>query len=162
MSWQIEMTEILRVMLGDFEATEYTDNVLQRLIVVAAQFTANELDFSQTFTANINSLDIIPDPTNSESRDDPFINLTCMKAACLANRGDSWIKSKKALVIKDIGGIMVDTRDVFKAKYNLLLKGGWCPVYEEEKLIYETTGSVPGKAILSPFRTYINNVRRYW
>lgn len=155
------MVEILRVMLGDFDETLYEELTLQRLLVVSAQFVSNELTFSQDFVADVSGIDITPDPCDTGTRDDSFINLTCIKAACLTNRGNAWKESANALVTRDIGGITIDTREVFKAKFNLLIQGGWCPTYLEEKLEYQSgQNRVAGAIIMSPFRTQVRYINR--
>lgn len=157
MSWQTEMVETLYIMLGDLEKVVYSTTNLERVIVVAAQMVASELNFSQSFESSIDDLDITPDPTDrvNQTRDDSFINLTCIKAACIINRGDAFKNAGKALKVRDIGGVSIDTTETFKAKFNLLEKGGWCAVYSEEKFDYQLSSTiVAGAAIMSPFRIY--------
>jgi hypothetical protein len=155
MSWQTEMVETLYIMVGDWTKTTYSSTNLERVLVVAAQMVASELDFSQDFQSNIDSLDITPDPTDrvNNTRDDSFINLTCIKAACIINRGDAFKNAGDSLKVRDIGGISIDTTEVFKAKFNLLQKGGWCAIYAEEKFDYQLSSTIiAGAAIMSPFR----------
>ncbi len=160
MSWQTEMVEMLYIMVGDIEKAVYSSTNLERVLVVSAQMVISELTFSQEFETDIDALDITPDPTDRDggTRDDSFINLTCIKAACIINRGDAFKNAGASLKMRDIGGVSLDTSETFKAKFALLNKGGWCAVYAEEKFDYELgTARVAGAAIMSPFRTYAHN-----
>jgi hypothetical protein len=148
MSWETELADITYVMLGDFDKSVYAEENIEKLRMVI-----NELNFSYDYVASMEDMDITPDPTDADYRDDSFINLTCLKACCIMAKGDAIQKSGKPLVVRDIGGITVDTREVFKAKLAILEKG-WCKTYEEEKLQYQAGQTrVAGAAVLSPFRT---------
>lgn len=154
--WQTEMTEMLYIMTGDFERETYSEENLVRLLVVSAQMVATELAFTQDYASDIEALDITPDPCDRDAgtRDDSFINLVCIKAACIINRGDAFKAAGVAMKVRDIGGVSIDNVDKFKAKFALLEKGGWCAVYESEKFDYQMGNvTVAGIAILSPFRT---------
>lgn len=156
MSWQTELVELTRLLLGDLDGTAYSDHNIQRLVVGAAMFVSQDAEFTQDFSADLENLDITPDPTDSvnDTRDVAFMNLTAIKAACIVNRGDVWRTTGRGILIKDIGALTIDKREAAKNKIALLLKGGWCPVYDTElKAHLRGTAEVAGAAIMGPFRT---------
>lgn len=154
MAWDEEMTEILRVLVGDTEDTPtHSDDKLLRLLVVAAYQTVNEVDFQQDYTVAILNQTISPDPTVAATRDESFVNLASMKAACILDRSSAILAASRAISVRD-NGAAVDLRGVFGANLKLLEKG-WCAVYEETKLQYQANRrGIAGAAIMTPFRLY--------
>lgn len=152
--WKVELTELLRIFINDFEGTLYSDTNLQRVLVSAAfQVLREGLTFNYTFTADMGDQDITPDPTDPDSLDESFSNLICLKAACLINRGDAAKAARQAIAIRD-GSSAVDLRDILKGALSLLNKG-YCAAYEKEVLNFKMGAvAVAGAAILGPFRIY--------
>jgi hypothetical protein len=159
MAWQTEMVRLVRFMINDLDPTNmtYPDTRLQELLVVAAQLVVAELDFTQPFAADLQNLQIVPDPTarytTPPTRDDSFINLTCMKAACITDRSESKTASNQAVDVRD-GSSQVNLRWVAVARLALLDKS-WCKAYEDVKLAYMMNRShIAGAAICGPFRVW--------
>jgi len=157
MAWDTEMIEILRVLVNDMGDTpSYSNERLRRVLVVAALQVSGELSFSHDFKVKIEQPSIIPDPTDEEggSRDESFINLCCLKAACIIDRGAAILAAKQAIAIKD-GSSAIDLRGNLQGKLKLLEKG-WCAVYEDAKIEYLTShsGGIAGAAVMTPFRLY--------
>ena len=94
MYWQAEFITLLRVLIDDLSSPQtYNDKRLTQVLAVAAQLVTNELNFPSKFRVDIQALTIEPSPVDREStRDENFINLVCIKAACLIYRGET-IKS---------------------------------------------------------------------
>lgn len=165
LTWRDEMVALLRTMVNDAGVVQtYDDARLEKLIVVAARHVSMELRFVQPFQGFIKTVDIVPDPTADETRDEYYINLTCLQAACILDRGSAAQAAGQAIMIRD-GSSQIDLREAFKAKLALLAKG-WCAVYESVKDSYLVgqVGSVTmGLAVMSPFRTassqYLQNRR---
>ncbi len=152
MSWNTETVEILRVLINDLEETpEFTDERLERILIVAAKHVAQEMTFSQTFTVDVTNASITPDPTDSASKDDSLVNLSCLKAACIMDRGSAVTSAKNALIIRE-GFSSVDLSKAAQARLALLSKG-YCAEYEEQKLLYQA-GLVrtAGAAVMGPIR----------
>ena len=63
MAWDTTMVTILRTIISDLDASSYSDSRLQQILVVAAQYVQQEISFTTTYTVNIDSPDIAPDPT---------------------------------------------------------------------------------------------------
>lgn len=155
MAWQDTMGEILRSMVDDLDDDnrKFTDERLERVLVVAAFQVSQELEFSQTFVSVFDNTEITPDPTLTATKDDSFTNLTCMKAACIIDRGSAATAASQAIAVKD-GTSSIDLRGILGGKLKLLEKG-WCAVYDDAKFEYQS-GSVriAGAAVMTPFRLY--------
>ena len=96
-----------------------------------------------------------PDPTDRSLRDEAFINLICIKAACILDRGKAGKKSDQSISIRD-GSSSIDLRGPASARIALLDKG-WCKVYDDVKYEYQMGNvSGAGSIILSPYRHYSN------
>ena len=156
MYWQAEFITLLRVLLDDLVSPQlYTDKRLTQVIAVAAQLVTSELRFANNFKVDIQALTIEPSPVDrATTRDDNFINLVTIKSACLIERGETRRAVGQGISIRD-GSSSIDLRGTMDGRMKLLEKG-WCSVYEEVKLEYQTArvGLVAGAAIMSPFRIF--------
>lgn len=153
-----ELTELLQVMLLDFAGTKYTESQLKRVLMLAAFQVNQELSFDNDYLVNITQESITPDPTATATRDDAFINLVCIKGACIIDRGSAALAATQAISVKD-GSSAIDLRGPLQGKLELL-KHGWCKVYQDAKFEHELgTAPVAGAAITTPFRTYYNYLR---
>lgn len=157
MAWQDELTTITRRLLADTSATpKYSDDDLEETLVIAAQWVLTELRFPAGFRTSVSNLTITPDPTDDagNTRDNNFVNLVCLKAACILDRGGAATAAAQAILVQD-GTSRVDLRDAFKAQLQLI-RQGWCAVYDAVKEDYQAgqRGGVLGAAILGPFRVF--------
>lgn len=162
MAWQDEMRTILRVMINDVAEVTYTDNSLETILLVGARQVGLEMKFSQNFVSNITSTSITPDPTDdvNGTRDDSYINLTCLKAACIIDRGEAKTTANQAINLVD-NSSRVDLTETARAKIKLLEKG-WCAVYDDAKLEYLSGQSrVAGAAVMTPFRIFAGSNAGY-
>ncbi len=154
--WQAEMITLLRVLVDDLSSPyTYTDGRMTQVLAVAAQLVTAELTFPYDFQVNIQALTITPNPTDrAGTRDDNFINLVCIKAACLIERGESRKSVGQSIAIRD-GSSSIDLRGSMDGRLKLLEKG-WCAVYEDTKLEYQASrnGAIAGAAIMTPFRVF--------
>lgn len=159
--WEIEAIEILRNIIDDPDSTKYTDVRLKRLLIVAAFQVLQEAAFTTEFTVDISEQTITPDPTDSDNdtRDDSLVNLMCLKAACIMERGVTGTSAGKAVAGKD-GFSSFDLRGVAEARLKLMQVGA-CKEYANALSDYQAGGSgsdiIAGAAVLSPFRTNSNH-----
>ena len=152
MAWQTEMPTLLRYVINDSESPqEFTDARLERLITSSAQLTLGVVDFPRTYVVDVAASGITPDPT-SAPRDNGFINLVILKAACLLSTGDYRKSSNKGLIIKD-GPSSIDARTLVESKRELM--ESLCKDYNEAELEFRLGNSNAGAAILGPHRTDI-------
>ena len=156
MAWDETIPEIVRAITDDLDDTalKVSDDNILRVIIVAAFQVNNELDFVNTYTIDILNQTISPDPTDTDSLDDAFVNLVSVKSACIINRGSAETAANRAIAVRDAGSA-VDLRGVFSAKLSLI-KQGWCAVYENDKFEYSLSGinNAIGAMIIGPFRLY--------
>lgn len=157
MAWQDSMVEILRVMVDDLNdnVRKFTDDRLQRVLVTAAFQVSQGLIFAHTYVSDFNNVEIVPDPTDTinETNDDSFINLTCLKAACIIDRGSAVTAASQAISVKD-GTSAIDLRGILDGKLKLLYRG-WCTVFEDARLEYQTGQvRIAGAAVMTPFRVF--------
>lgn len=165
MAWQAETIEILRAFIDDLddENPTYSDEKLERILLVAAFQINTTVEFTNDYTVNIQTSELDPDPTAPETTDDAFVNLMCLKAACIMDRGRAITASEQAVSIKEFS-TNINLGAVAAARQKLLEKGGWCPVFEEELTKHQLSANgIVGAAVLGPFRTTVGypNVSRY-
>ena len=153
MAWQDEMDIILRAMIDDLDATKYTDDRIEQLLVVGARFVTQEMNFVTGFEADVVNVTITPDPTVGQSRDESFINLTCLKTCCIMDKGEAKTAAQQAINIID-NGSRVDLTEMSRARLKLIQIGN-CEAYEQAKLEY-LSGQIrqAGAAIMTPFRVF--------
>jgi hypothetical protein len=132
MSWQVEITSIVRQLIGDAVAPyTFSDSRLQGTIVVAAQLVNQEVAFLNTYTIDI---------PNSVS----------FRTACLIDGSTFRTKAAQAGISVKTGSHSISTGGQLDG-YKYLLEHGPCKVYAEAKWEYETSNSNAGRAILGPF-----------
>ena len=150
-TWKTEMTQILRNLIGDNipENQTYGDDRLYQAILTAAQLVQTEVSFPNSYTIKVDCVSLVPDPT-SGSRDDGFINLVSLKAACIIAMGEYKISARSAMVIKD-GPSSMDGKDVAKARQELAKN--YCAGYQSAKMEYQAGYRSAGEAIVGPHRT---------
>jgi hypothetical protein len=168
--WNIEMVRLLRNLVADWgtgspagEPTVYTysDNRLQEIILLSAQLVQQEVPFTDYYTSDISSMTLDPDPTLDEIRDDGFINLTLLKAACIVDNAAARLAASRGVVMRDAGK-EIDLRTVSQSMLVIWQKG-WCQNYQDARLEFlYTDASSAGAAIIGPFREYLNTPAGPW
>lgn len=156
MAWQKTMVDILRGLIDDLDPTEgiqeFTDARLEKLLVIASNFVNQEVDFPYTYTIGVVGVTISPCPV--DLNDDGFVNLVCLKAACLLATGDFRKSSNKGMIIKD-GPSSIDARTLVESKKELMESS--CKNYNDAELEYRMGNSTAGQAIIGPHRADIIN-----
>lgn len=102
MAWQNEMTRLLRFQIDDLNCDTYNDAIIEEAILVGSQFVLNEAEFDTTYIVDVDLYSLSPDPTELATKDNAFINLAVLKAACILLRGE--VKRASAQSIKIIDG----------------------------------------------------------
>lgn len=149
MSWQGQMGTIVRYLIDDVDPDNYTysDHRIETTILVAAQLTQMNVDFSKNYDVNVENCTLDPDPTTSPE-DKPFITLICLRAACIIVGSAIRSESGNAISIKD-GPSAIDLRGV-TATLATLYKD-LCQKFEQALLDYRAGSSIGGQAILGPY-----------
>lgn len=148
MSWQIEMTTIVRNIINDTaKSPTYTDIKIQELIVVAAQLIKREIDFENTYTMDVTELSIAPDPT-TPYRDDGFINLVSLKCALMMLASELKTYAAQSIRVSDASS-SIDMSGAYRASkdlYDTLSED-----YQAAKFAYQAGNLNAIRAILTPY-----------
>jgi len=141
------MIKIVRGLINDMVSPyTYNDWRLQELIVVGAVLTVQEVDFAASYTINLCTNTITPDPSVASDYD--FMALVSLKTACMISSGEHRDAAKTAVSVKD-GPSFVDTKD--RAKHLGGLADNVCDAYEKAKLNYQVGDGSLGRAIVGPY-----------
>lgn len=156
MSWQGEMTTIVRYLISDVDSTNYTysNRRVETTVLVAAQIVLMEADFENIYTVDVEQCHLNPDPTDpttglsTANKDDAFINLVSLKTACMIMGSEMKTQALNAVRVSDgpssIDYTAVATNIKFLYEYS-------CKTYEEYKFNYAAGNNAVGKAVLSPY-----------
>lgn len=150
-TWEYEMVTMLRFLINDLsDDPTYSDTRLRQLIVMAAQIVNQEMTFSNNYTINFGTLTISPDPTVVAYRDNAFINLVVLKAACLSDETTYRTKALLEGINARLGPGGLTVSGHLNGFMNIL-KVGPCKLYTELKRQYQFSDLSHIKAIFSPF-----------
>lgn len=152
------MTIIVRHLVNDLDSTNYTftDSRLEEAVLVSAQLAALEIDFENTYTIDVDSVSLSPDPTASTNKDDSFINLVCLKTARMLLGSELKTHSLNAISLRD-GPSSIDLRGIVSGLK--ILFDDINRRYEEAVTQYKLNGVV-GQAILGPYSPGSDSVAR--
>ncbi len=150
MSWQGQMSTIVRHLIDDLDSTKYkySNNRVETAILVSAQLTTMNVDFTNSYAINVDSCGLSPDPTDTATKDNPFINLVSLRAACIILGGEIRSESGNAISIKD-GPSAIDLRGVSQTL--TVLYKDLCEKYDHALLEYRAGNSIAGHAIIGPY-----------
>jgi hypothetical protein len=144
------MSTIVRHLVDDLDATKYkySPNRIETAILVSAQLTIMNVDFNNEYSINVEGCTLSPDPTDVDTKDDPFIALISLRTATIIVGSEIRSESGNAISIKD-GPSAIDLRGV-SATLTVLYKD-LSDKYENLLLEYRAGSSVAGQAILGPY-----------
>lgn len=149
--WQIEIPIIVRNLINDFNTPPtYSDDRIEQLILVAAQYVLMEVNLDTNYIVNIVTMDISPDPSDPSTRDTDFIGFVAMKAACLLDQ--STFRTKAALegLRSTLGPATLAVTGTLGG-YRDILGLGPCKLYEKLVLDHNIGNATAVRAIFSPF-----------
>lgn len=148
MTWQNEISRIVRFLVNDIDAVSYTDDRLEETILVAAQLLIDNIDFDNTYTVDVDSLVLSPDPTELEIKDNFFINVTAMKAACIILGSEAKTLAAQSARIKD-GPASIDISSAYQSIHQLYKE--LCDKLDKMIIDYKAGNSVAGQSVLTPY-----------
>ena len=159
MSWQGQMSTIVRHLVNDLDSSsyKYSDHRIETSILVASQLMIMNVDFNNTYDINVESCLLSPDPTDAATKDNPFVTLSCLRAACIIIGSEIRSESGNAISIKD-GPSAIDLRGVTQTL--TILYKDLCEKYEHLLLEYRAGSSVAGHAILGPYAPGADGITR--
>lgn len=102
---------MLRAEINDFESARYTDERLEKILVVSAFKIYQLAPFVTDYKINVQSISITPDPVEIDDYD--FAALVVAQAACMILSGEARESNSSGVLIKD-GPSTLDTRDAAK------------------------------------------------
>lgn len=150
MSWNIEIPIIVRSLINDVaDPPEYSDERIQQLIVVAAQYVIQEINLLNEYTIDIVDKNITPDPTLT-NRDLDFISFVSLKASCLLDQSTLRTRAATEGIKAALGPAVLAVGGNIRG-FETILKTGPCALYTELKMQYELGNTQLCRAILSPF-----------
>lgn len=156
MSWQSEITTIVRHLINDtdLDSPTYSNSRIETSILVGSHLALLEIDFEQTYSINVDTCMLSPDPTTSGARDEAFINIVAMKTACIILGSELKAHALTSVRVSD-GPSSIDTGQVSK---NLqFLYEHICKQYEDYKFNFVVANNNVGKAVLSPYSPGLGN-----
>ena len=150
MSWEGTMSTVVRHLINDVDSSNYTfsSSRIETAILVAAQLQLMNVDFSNEYTVDVEASTLSPDPTDTETKDNPFIALTSLRAASIILAAEIRKESGNAISIKD-GPSAIDLRGVTNTLVTLY--NDISAKYEHALLEYRAGNSVNGQSILGPY-----------
>tara|TARA_R100000008_G_scaffold76097_2_gene55728 strand:+ start:3507 stop:4010 length:504 start_codon:yes stop_codon:yes gene_type:complete len=153
------MTTVVRHLVNDVDSSSYTFSTdrIETTILVAAQLMIMNVDFNNEYSINVEASTLSPDPTDTDTKDNPFIALACLRAACIIIGSEIRKESGNAISIKD-GPSAIDLRGVTSTL--TVLYQDLCGKYEDALLDYRAGNSVSGHSILGPYSPGSDYVRR--
>jgi hypothetical protein len=150
MSWQIEIPIIVRSLINDLsDNPTYSDERIQQLIVVAAQYVVREISLSANYTINIITPDITPDPTLTDNKDQDFIGFVALKSACILDQSSLRTRATMDGVRAALGPASISVAG--SSMYTTILNQGPCSAYDKLRIEHQLGNSSLLRAILSPF-----------
>lgn len=142
---------MVRILINDMSSTPtYSDERLQQLIVVAARYVVQEIDFDVTYTVGVSVPSISPDPTSADTLDDVFANFVVLKAACLSDQSLFRTKALMEGITARCGPATLSVLGHLPG-FKQLLNEGPCAAYTEFKRQYYLGNARGVRAIMSPF-----------
>lgn len=151
MSWQTEMTLIVRTLISDLDLVSptYSDQRIEQVITVAGTYVQSDANLSKTYQIDVTNLIITPDPT-TPVRDDWFVGLTCLKSACILDQ--STFRTKAAIdgVRTSLGSASIGITSNLSG-FKTILDQGPCYLYQSMLNDLNIGNAQAIQAILSPF-----------
>lgn len=151
MSWQGQMSTIVRHLINDLDPSnyKYSTQRIESSILVSGYLVLKDIDYDKSYDINVEQCEIIPDPTEEGSKDADFIILTCLKTACIIIGSEVRVEASNAISIKD-GPSAIDLRGV--ANTLTILYKDLCEKYDKALYDYKEGGVISaGQAILGPY-----------
>lgn len=154
MAWQTEMTIIVRTLINDLETIPtYSDARIQQVIAVASTYVQQEASLSTSYTIDVSTPALSPDPTTPTNRNEIFIALTCLKASCIIDQSTYRTKAATDGIRASLGSASLQVAGNL-AGFKAILDIGPCAMYQQllndNNIVGEGAVSVV-QAILSPF-----------
>jgi hypothetical protein len=151
MYWKIEIPLIIRNLINDLASTPtYSDDRLEQLTVIAAQYVITEVNLDIAYATNVVEVSISPDPSDPSVRDIDFIGLVALKAACLLDQSTFRTKAAAEGLRAALGPASLSVTGTL-AGYRDILNMGPCKLYDQLVIDHNIGNATAVRAIFSPF-----------
>ena len=152
MSWQGEISTIVRSIINDLDADNYTYSPerIETCILASAVMETLNVPFTNDYTISVETCTLDPDPTAAATKDEAFITLISLRTACMIIGSEIRSESGNAISIKD-GPSAIDLRGVSKTL--ITFYRDLCDKYEQLVLDYRAGNSIAGQAVTGPIAT---------
>lgn len=149
MSWQIEIPIIVRTLINDLDdQPSYSDERIVQVIAVAAKYVQFDVVLDHKYNVDVANPNISPDPT--DDRDEIFISLVSLKAACIIDQSTFRTKAAMEGIKASLGSASLAVAGQ-SAAWNVILDKGPCALYEELTSHWDVKDATAIRAVLSPF-----------
>jgi hypothetical protein len=152
MPWQVEIPLITRVWINDLDETSptYSEDRILQVVAVAAQNVIREVSLSTIYAVDVVNLRIQPDPTSTELKDNDFVALVALKAACILDQSTFRTKAINEGIRTSLGSASLNISGNLKG-YQTLLEMGPCAMYSQLRTEFDMGNPNIVQAVLSPF-----------
>jgi hypothetical protein len=149
MSWQNEMTIMVRTLINDaIEPYQFSDERIQQTILVAGKYVQFDVVLDHPYFIDVVNSTISPDPTIDN--DEIFIILTCLKSACLVDQGTLRTKAAMEGVRAALGPASLSVAGAASG-WEMILKHGPCKLYDDLVEHWDVANASAIAAVLGPF-----------
>ena len=132
----------------DEDAPTYSDRRIQELLMVAGQMVIADADFTTDYSIDVDELIFTPDPTDRDlGRDEAFIQLVLLKAACLLHKSVLRQAAGRAIDVKD-GNVAISFKGEYTGRTDIAKNA--CKEYADTLYAYQIGQFVPSRVILGP------------
>jgi hypothetical protein len=145
--WQNELVRIVRFLIGDLDSTTYSDDRLEETILVAAQLLLSTMDFSQTYSVDVDATTLSPDCTEG-TKDDFFIGCLSLKTAVIILNSEAKTAAAQSWRVKDSTS-SIDTTASYQAMHQLAKE--LSDKLDKYIFDYRAGNSLVGGAVLTPY-----------
>ena len=146
MAWKVDLVLMLRSIIGDLDASKFTDERIKQILVVGAYNVLGDADFSEDYVVDVGTVSITPDPISKNDVD--FSTLTVYKSACILLGSEVKTEAANSISIKD-GPSAIDLRGVTQSLS--VLYGDLCKKYDDLLSAYQYNNTLVGQAVLGPY-----------
>ena len=149
MSWQTEMTTMVRVLINDtVEPYQFSDERIQQTILVAGKYVQFDVVLEHSYSIDVTNGTLTPDPT--DDNDEIFLILASLKAACLVDQGTLRMKAAMDGVRAALGPASLSVAGATTG-WELILKHGPCKLYDDLVEHWDVANASAIAAVLGPF-----------
>jgi hypothetical protein len=160
MAWDDEMVAIVRGLIQDYidpdtgDPPTYTDDRLSTIILIAGQNVQSRVATANKYKINVADVTMTPDPTNTATRDESFINLASLKAACILVNAEVRQFTAQGISVRDGSSAVSLSRSPASLA---LMQKTYCSEFENALYLFQiggVQGGAVGEAIVGPVKAW--------